>query len=154
MRVVVIVLSLVVALSVTLGRAVAAAPSNAKICTQLKDPSLPSASYLSSVSGIKSMGNQWTVLATGVDCTTAISVARKLLPRWKAAAIGATLPSPGYTCFKMTDSTYAGTGRSSGGFLCHQGTGRATSVFGPRTFAARETYPYNVAQIKAFFGIK
>jgi len=154
MRVSVVVLSLAVACSVTPALAVAAAPSTAKVCTQLKDPSLPSASYLSSVSGIKSKGNQWTVLATGVDCTTAISAAGKLLPRWKTAALGATLPWPGYTCFKMTDSTYAGTGASSGGFICHQGSGRATSVFQAKTFAVRETYPYSVAQVKAFFGIR
>ena len=54
----------------------------------------------------------------------------------------------------MIDSAYSGAGQSSGGFLCHVGAGPPTSVFGASTFAARETNPYSIAQIKQFFGIK
>jgi len=154
MRLVALFSVLGVAFSATVGLAVAAAPPNTKVCTQLKGSSLPSASYLSRVSGVRSTGNQWTVLATGVKCATAISAARKLLPRWKSAALGAALPLTGYTCFKMTDSAYTGTGTSSGGFVCHQGAGRAVSVFDQQTFAVRETAPYSIAQIKALFGIR
>lgn len=129
----------------------AAAPSNTKICTQVKGPH---ASYLSLVSGVKSQGNTWTVLATGVPCGEAVKQVPGLLARWAKAKLGAALAWPGYTCVKMIDRGYNGTGRSSGGLLCHKGAGAPTYVFGANTFAARETAPYTISQIKAFFGIK
>lgn len=149
---VVVFLSLVAAGFAALGLvARAAAPSNTKICTQLKGPH---ASYLSLVSGVKSQGSTWTVLATGVPCGAAVKQVPGLLSKWAKAKLGAALPWPGYTCVKMVDRGYDGTGQSSGGVLCHKGAGAPTSVFGPNTFAARETAPYTVLQIKAFFGIK
>jgi hypothetical protein len=143
--------SFVCALSASLPLASAAAPSDTKICKQVPGPH---ASYLSAVSGIKSNGNTWTVLATGVACSEALRHVPSLLSQWSKAKIGAALSLPGYTCVKMTDRGYGGTGLSSGGLLCHKGAGAASFVFGPNTFTARETAPYTIAQIKAFFGIK
>jgi hypothetical protein len=154
MRSVILAFSAVLASTVAISMAGAATSAGTQICTQLKGPKLPTASYLSSVSGIKSHGNVWTILATRVKCSTAVSISRKMLPRWKVARLGASLPWPGYTCFKMIDAKYTGRGKSSGGFLCHRGTRRATSPFAARTFAARETYPYSVKQVKQFFGLK
>lgn len=54
----------------------------------------------------------------------------------------------------MIDAGYSGSGKSSGGFVFRLGSGPPVSIFGPKTFAARETAPYAVAQIKAFFGIR
>lgn len=134
------------------GVARAAAPANTRICGQLTHG--PHASYLSHVSGIKSTGTTWTVIATGVSCTYATSKTPALLEQWAKAKLGAPLVLAGATCLKMIDSAYSGSGQSSGGFLCHVGSGPPTSIFGPSTFTARETNPYSVAQIKAFFGIK
>jgi hypothetical protein len=130
----------------------AAAPGSTRICGQIKHG--PHAKYLSLVSGIKSDGTTWTVIATGVPCKTALAKTPGLLKRWPKATIGARLPLAGYTCLKMADSAYTGSGQSSGGFLCHRGAGSPTSVFGPNTFTARGTDPYTIPQIKAFFGIK
>ena len=130
----------------------AAAPANTRICGQITHG--PHARYWSVVSGIKSDGTTWTVIATGVPCQYAMAKSPGLLMQWAKARIGAALKLAGATCLKMTDKAYSGQGTSSGGFLCHKGTGPPTSVFGPATFAARETNPYTVAQIKAFFGIK
>jgi hypothetical protein len=128
-----------------------AAPPNTKICGQIKGPH---ARYLSLVSGVKSDGSTWTIIVTGVDCSYAKKQTPKLLGQWAKAKLGAPLKLEGASCVKMVDAGYSGSGRSSGGFMCHRGTGAPTSIFGPRTFAARETAPYTVAQIKAFFGVK
>lgn len=128
------------------------APASTRVCGQIKHG--PHARYQSVVSGIKSDGTTWTVIATGVSCGYAISMSPGLLKQWATARIGAPLKLAGATCLKMTDQGYSGQGTSSGGFLCHKGQGPPTSVFGPATFTARETNPYTVAQIKAFFGIK
>ncbi len=154
MRLVIAAFSAALASAVAISLAGAATSAGTQVCTQLKGSKLPTASYLSSVSGIKSHGNVWTILATDVKCSTAVSISLKLLPHWKTAGLGASLPWPGYTCFKMIDAKYTGGGRSSGGFLCHRGAGRATSPFGSMTFAARETSPYSVSQVKQFFGLK
>jgi hypothetical protein len=128
-----------------------AAPGT-RVCGQIKNG--PYASYLSSVSGIKSKGTTWTVLATDVPCSFALAQTPALLKQWAKAPLGGSLRLTGATCLKMTDGGYSGTGTSSGGFVCHRGAGAPTSVFGARTFAARETNPYTIPQIKAFFGIK
>jgi hypothetical protein len=128
-----------------------AAPPNTRICGQVSGPH---ASYRSAVSGLKSQGTTWTVIATGVSCDVAKAKSPGLLKQWAKAKLGGRLTLPGYTCLKMTDGAYSGSGTSSGGFLCHRGSTPATSVFGQGTFTARETAPYTVAQIKAFFGIK
>ena len=106
------------------------------------------------MSGIKSDGTTWTVIATGLPCSYALARTPGLLKQWAAARIGAALKLAGFTCSKMTDQGYSGQGTSSGGFLCHKGADPAASIFGPSTFTARETNPYTIAQIKAFFGIK
>ena len=129
-----------------------AAPANTKICGQIKRG--PHAKYLSLVSGIRSDGTTWTVIVTGVPCAYAMTKTPGLLKQWAKAKIGAPLKLAGATCLKMTDRAYSGQGTSSGGFMCHRGSGAPTNIFGPSTFAARETAPYTVAQIKAFFGIK
>jgi hypothetical protein len=128
------------------------APANTKVCGQIKNG--PYASYWSLVSGIKSKGTTWTVLATGVPCSYALAKTPPLLKQWAKAKLGAPLTLAGAACIKMIDRAYSGSGRSSGGFMCHRGSGAPTNVFGPNTFAARETNPYSVKQIKAFFGIK
>jgi hypothetical protein len=92
-------------------------------------------------------------LSTGVSCRAATSAAPALLRQWAKAALGARLSATGYACVKLTDTGYSGTGTTSGGFLCHRGSAPATSVFAPGTFAVRETNPYSIAQIKAFFGL-
>ena len=127
------------------------APAATRVCGQMPGPH---ASYLSRVSGIKSAGTTWTVIATGVPCSIALAKTPGLLRKWAAAKLGASLALTGNTCLKMIDTGYSGTGTGSGGFLCHRGAGRPTTVFGPRTFTARETSPYTIAQIKAFFGIR
>ena len=137
---------------VAAGAARAAAPASTRICGQLAHG--PHASYLSSVSGIKSTGTTWTVIATGVSCKYALAKTPALLKLWAKAKLGAPLTLAGATCLKMIDSAYSGSGQSSGGFLCHVGPGPPTSVFGPSTFTVRETNPYSIAQIKGFFGIK
>jgi hypothetical protein len=130
-----------------------AAPPNTRVCgPQIKNG--PAASYLSRVSGIKSKGTTWTVLATGVSCSYARAQTPGLLKQWAKAKLGARLTLAHAVCVKMIDSGYSGTGQSSGGFVCHVGAGVPTSIFGQKTFAARETNPYSIAQIKAFFGIK
>jgi hypothetical protein len=135
------------------GTAVGAAPANAKICGQIKNG--PNASYWSVVTGIKQKGGTtWTVLATGVDCGFAMNGSKKLLPVWAHAKLGAKLPFPGYSCVKMVDKTYSGTGTSSGGASCHKGSAPATTIFDQGTFAFRMTGNYTIAQIKAFFGMK
>jgi hypothetical protein len=147
-----LVLALVSALLAPIA-AQAGAGSTTKICGQIKNG--PHASYWSKVSGIRQKdGTTWTVLATGVDCAKAVSSTKKLLPAWQKAALGARLPLAGYTCVKMVDSSYSGTGRASGGGLCHVGSTPATSVFAPGTFAFRMTGVYTIAQIKAFFHLK
>lgn len=128
-----------------------AAP-NTKVCTQIKNG--PYASYLSLVSGIKSKGTTWTVMVTGVPCSYAVGQTPGLLKQWSKAKLGARLQLAGAVCVKMIDAAYSGQGQSSGGFMCHRGSSPPTSVFGQNTFAARETNPYTIAQIKAFFGIK
>jgi hypothetical protein len=128
-----------------------AAPSSTKICGQIKGPH---ARYWSMVSGIKSDGSSWTVIVTGVDCEYALAKTPALLKQWTKAKIGAPLKLTGASCVKMADRSYSGAGPGSGGFMCHFGAGPVVSIFGPKTFAARETAPYTVAQIKAFFGIK
>jgi hypothetical protein len=140
-----------VALGASAGASTAVAPPNTRICGQIHGPH---ASYVSVVSGIKSSGTAWTVIATGVPCTYAMSKTPGLLKLWAKARLGARIALPGYTCLKMTDRSYSGSGTSSGGFLCHRGSTPAMTIFGPSTFTARETAPYSVAQIKAFFGIK
>jgi hypothetical protein len=129
-----------------------AAPGNTRICGQVEHG--PHAKYLSAVSGIKSDGTTWTVIATGVPCRTALAKAPGLLEQWAKAKLGARLSLTGYTCLKMIDSAYSGPGQSSGGFLCHKGSGAPTTVFGPKTLTVRGTDPYTIPQIKAFFGIK
>ena len=129
----------------------AAAPPNTRICGQIKGPH---AKYLSVVSGLRSEGTTWTIIVTGVDCTYAKKQTPGLLKQWAKAKIGASLTLAGASCIKMTDRGYSGQGTSSGGFMCHKGSSPPTSIFGQNTFAARETNPYTVAQIKAFFGIK
>jgi hypothetical protein len=129
----------------------AAAAPNTKICGQIKGPH---ARYLSLVSGIKSDGSTWTIIATGVDCSYGKKQTPGLLKQWAKAKLGAPLRLKGASCLKMVDAGYSGSGRSSGGFLCHLGAGLPVSIFGQKTFAARETAPYTVAQIKAFFGIR
>jgi hypothetical protein len=130
-----------------------AAPPNTRVCgAQIKNG--PAASYLSRVSGFKSKGTTWTVLATGVPCSYARAKTRGLLKQWAKAKLGARLSLAGAVCVKMIDSGYSGTGQSSGGFICHVVAGAPTSIFGQKTFAARETSPYSISQIKAFFGIK
>jgi hypothetical protein len=129
-----------------------AAPPNTRICTQVKNG--PYASYLSLVSGIKSKGTTWTILVTGVPCSYAVAKTPGLLKQWPKAKLGGRLQLAGAVCVKMIDAAYAGHGQSSGGFMCHRGSAPPISIFGPNTFAARETNPYTIAQIKAFFGIK
>jgi hypothetical protein len=130
----------------------AAAPSNSRICgPQIQGPH---ARYLSAVSGFKSDGTTWTILATGVDCTYARKQTPGLLKQWSKARTGAPLKLAGWSCVKMTDRGYSGAGTASGGLMCHKGSSPPTSVFGQNTFAARETNPYTIAQIKAFFGIR
>ena len=139
----------VVVFCVTATTAWAAHPGT-HICGQLTGPH---ASYLSRVSGMKSQGTTWTVLSTGVSCSAAKAAAPSLLKAWAKAKLGAPLSMKGYACVKLIDTGYSGTGTSSGGFLCHRGSTPATSVFASGTFAVRETNPYSVAQIKAFFGL-
>jgi hypothetical protein len=127
-----------------------AAHPGTRICGQLAGPH---ASYLSRVSGMKSHGSTWTILSTGVSCSAASAAAPPLLSQWAKAQLGARLSLKGYTCSKLIDTGYSGTGTSSGGVLCHQGSTPAASIFAPSTFAVRETAPYTVAQIKAFFGL-
>ena len=147
-----LVLALVSAFLASVG-AQAAPGAATKICGQIKNG--PHASYWSKVSGVRQKdGTTWTVLATGVDCAKALSSTKRLFPAWQRAALGARLPLAGYTCVKMIDSSYSGTGKSSGGGLCHVGTTPATSVFSSRTFAFRMTGVYTIAQIKAFFHLK
>jgi len=153
-RLVVFLVTTAAAFGATAGESPAAAPAATKVCTQLTGAALPHASYLSVVSGVKSTGNTWTVLATGVPCSDAVRQAPGLLARWAKAKLGATIPWPGYTCLKMVDRTYDGAGASSGGLVCHKGAGAPASVFGPATFAVRETAPYSIPQVKAFFGIR
>lgn len=129
----------------------AAAPANTKICGQIAGPH---ARYLSRVSGIKSSGSTWTIISTGVACSYAKSKAPGLLKQWAKAKLGAPLKLPGASCVKMIDTGYDGHGTASGGFMCHVGSGAPVSIFGQKTFAARETAPYTIAQIKAFFGIR
>jgi hypothetical protein len=129
----------------------AAAPPNARVCKQIKGPR---ARYLSRVSGFKSAGSTWTVLATGVDCGYAVKQTPALLKQWTKAKLGAPLRLAGARCLKMIDTGYSGSGTASGGFMCRLGTQAPTSVFGQKTFAGRETAPYTIAQIKAFFGIR
>ena len=76
-----------------------------------------------------------------------------LLKQWAKAKIGAPLKLAGESCIKMIDRAYSGKGTGSGGFMCHKGSAPPTSEFGQKTFAARETNPYTIAQIKAFFHI-
>ncbi len=146
-----LVLATAVLAAIGAAQAFAAAPPNTKICGQIDGPH---ARYLSLVSGIKSDGSRWTIIATGVDCGYAKKQAPGLLKQWSKAKLGASLKLAGASCLKMVDADYSGTGKSSGGFMCHLGSGAPTSIFGPKTFAVRETAPYTVAQIKAFFGIK
>jgi hypothetical protein len=148
---VVLAAGLAVALSAPAAAGPSAAPPNTRVCGQLHGPH---ASYRSVVSGIRSTGSTWTVIATGVPCGFALTKSPALLKQWATAKLGARVALTGYTCLKMTDQGYSGSGTSSGGFLCHKGSTAATSVFGPATFTARETAPYSVAQIKAFFGIR
>ena len=128
-----------------------AAPPGTKICGQIKGPH---ARYLSLVSGVRSEGTTWTIIVTGVDCKYAQKQVPGLLKQWEKAKIGAPLKLAGANCVKMTDRGYTGQGTASGGFMCHKGSGPPSSIFGQKTFAARETSPYTVAQIKAFFGIR
>lgn len=121
------------------------------VCGQIKHG--PHAAYWSNVSGIRSKGTTWTVLATDVSCTYAMKQVPALLKQWQHAKPGARLGLAGATCIVSTDRAYSGSGTSSGGFVCHKGSG-AAAIFSPSTFAARETDPYTVAQIKAFFGLK
>jgi hypothetical protein len=65
----------------------------------------------------------------------------------------ARLNLSGSTCVVSTDRAYSGQGTSSGGFVCHKGKTPA-AIFTPNTFAARETDPYTIAQIKQFFGLQ
>jgi len=144
--------ALLAALAAPISRAApVAAPPDTRVCGQIQGPHVE---YLSAVSGLKSRGSTWTVIATGVPCGEALAKSPRLLGLWVKAKVGARLPLAGYTCSKMADSAYSGSGRSSGGFVCHRGPGPAASVFGPNTFTARGTAPYTVAQIKAFFGIR
>ncbi len=148
------VLLAILAGAVVSGASARGAPArpDTTLCKQIPGPH---AEYLSLVSGFKSKGNTWTVLATKrVSCGLALAKTPALLGRWVSAPIGGRLPLAGYTCTKMKDSGYSGTGVSSGGFLCHRGTRPATSPFAPDTFAARETTPYTPAQIRALFGIR
>lgn len=147
----VLVLCPVAALTAPAVAGPSAAPPNTRVCGQITGPH---ASYRSAVSGIRSSGTTWTVIATGVPCSYASSKAPGLLKQWPKARIGARLLLAGYTCLKMKDGSYSGTGTSSGGFLCHRGSTPGVSIFGQGTFTARETAPYSVAQIKAFFGIR
>jgi hypothetical protein len=132
-------------------QAFAAAPPNTRICGQIKGPH---ARYLSLVSGIRSDGSFWTIIATGADCRYAKTQTPGLLKQWAKAKLGASLKLAGASCLKMVDAAYSGSGKSSGGFMCHLGAGAPTSIFGQKTFAARETSPYTIARIKAFFGIR
>jgi len=137
----------------------ASGASVTRVCGQLTSTAkrqLPSAKYLSLVSGIRSSGSTWTVLATGVPCGTALSSTPALLRQWQQARLGARLDPglAGYTCVKAIDRAWSGSGQSSGGFVCQKGSGLPASVFAPGTFAARETSPYTIAQIKAFFHIQ
>ena len=70
---------------------------------------------------------------------------------WTKAKLGAPLPLAGFTCVKMIDASYDGKGKSSGGGLCHVGSIPGATPFSQNTFAFRNTGPYSVAQIKAFF---
>ena len=143
--------STAVVLAVAAGSASAA--GGTKICGQIKHG--PSASYWSSVSGIRlKSGTTWTVLATGVKCGFALTASKSLFGAWKAAKVGAPLTLKGYTCVKMTDRTYDGKGIASGGGLCHVGTTPGLTPFAPNTFAFRMTGPYTIPQIKAFFHLK
>jgi hypothetical protein len=131
--------------------ATAAAPPDTKICAQISGPH---ARYHPLVSGIKSDGSTWTVIVTGVDCKYAVAKAPGLLKQWTKAKLGARLTLKGASCLKMIDAAYSGSGTSSGGLMRHLGTSPPVSIFGPKTFAVRETSPYSIAQIKAFFGIR
>jgi len=143
--------STAVVLAVAAGSASAA--GGTQICGQIKNG--PSASYWSSVSGIRlKSGSTWTVLATGVRCGFAVKASKSLFGAWKAAKIGGSLKLKGYTCVKMTDRTYDGKGISSGGGLCHVGATPGLTPFAPNTFAFRMTGPYTITQIKAFFHLK
>src|SRR5262249_24955202 len=148
---VVLVVGAAVALGTSARAEITVAPPNTRVCGQIQHG--PHASYLSVVSGIRSNGTTWTVIATGVPCGYAMSKTPGLLKLGAKAALGARIALSGYTCLKMTDRSYSGSGTSSGGFLCHRGSTPALTIFGPATFTARETAPYSVAQIKAFFGI-
>jgi hypothetical protein len=53
----------------------------------------------------------------------------------------------------MVDRGYSGKGLASGGGVCRVGAKPAKTVFDPKTFAFRQTAPYTVAQIRAFFGL-
>ncbi len=122
------------------------------LCKQIPGPY---AAYLSLVSGFRSKGTTWTVLATKhLTCAFAVAQASALLRKWRSAAIGARLSLPGFACVKMRDRAYSGPGVSSGGFLCHRGGVPAPSPFAPDTFAVRETNPYTPEQIRALFGIR
>jgi hypothetical protein len=129
----------------------AAAPPNTRICGQIKGPH---AKYLSAVSGFRSQGTTWTIIVTGVDCKYATKQTPGLLKQWAKAKIGAALKLAGESCIKMIDHGYSGQGTASGGFMCRKGSSPPISVFDQKTFAARETNPYTIAQIKALFGIK
>ena len=148
-------LAVLVALTIVAARAVAstaAAPANTRICgPQIQGPH---ASYLSNVSGLRSDGSTWTIIATAVDCTFARKHAPGLLGQWAKAKIGASLKLSGWSCLKMVDHGYTGHGTASGGFMCHKGSSLPVRVFGQNTFAVRETSPYTIGQIKAFFGIR
>ena len=104
------------------------------------------------MSGVKQKGGTtWTVLSTGVPCSQALRASKSLFGPWASAQLGQSLSLPGYSCFKMTDLSYDGKGKSSGGGLCHVGSTRASSVFDAGTFAFRMTGAYTIAQIKQFF---
>jgi hypothetical protein len=150
MRIVLVLALAAGALGVQVALTNAAAPPNTKICGQIKGPN---AKYLSRVSGIRSNGSTWTIIVTGVSCSFAKAKAPGLLDQWKKAKLGAALKLPGYGCVKMLDTGYDGKGTASGGLMCRLG-GAPVSIFGQKTFAVRETAPYSIAQIKAFFGIR
>jgi hypothetical protein len=122
-----------------------------KLCGQRPGPY---ASYLSRVSGFKSRGKTWTVIATPASlCRFALAHLDTLLGEWKRAKLGAQLALPGYTCVKMVDTGYGGAGTASGGFLCHRGKTPAPTIFDANSFTARESAPYSAASIRALFGI-
>jgi hypothetical protein len=129
-------------LAATLAGSAAAAPA-AKItlCGQLSGPH---ATYIGQLTGKKLSGSRWTVIATGVPCTTAMKAAPAILRWWAQARVdassGGTLAG-GYTCTKEND----GHGSSgSAGCVLTKGNSQTIQLY--------MTGPYTIAQLKQRFG--